>query len=189
MIELIAGLVVFFSIHSISIFAMPFRNRMAEKNEMLWKAFYSLVSLVGLVLLIRGYGEYRLSAPILYMPPMWLKHIAALLMVPFFIFMLAPYFPSAINKKIKHPQLIGVKLWAMAHLLVNGSSADLILFGAFLFWAVTDRISVKRRPVRDVPHIPENKGNIFITIIAGLMLYVVFALWLHGPLIGVRPFG
>lgn len=189
MIEFVAGLVIFFGVHSVSIFAISFRNRMAEKNEILWKAIYSLISLVGLVLLIKGYGEYRLSATILYVSPIWLKHIAALLLAPFFIFMLAPYFPSAINKKIKHPQLVGVKIWAMAHLMVNGSSADLILFGAFLFWAVADRISVKRRPVRDIPHIPENKGNIFITIITGLVLYVVFAMWLHEPLIGVRPFG
>ena len=94
MIELIAGLVIFFSIHSISIFAMPFRNSMAEKNQILWKAFYSLLSLVGLVLLIRGYGEYRLSAPILYMPPMWFKTHSSIIVGAIFYFYAGTLFPQ-----------------------------------------------------------------------------------------------
>ncbi|NNE36682.1 MAG: NnrU family protein [Gammaproteobacteria bacterium] len=189
MVKLLIGLIVFIGIHSISIFALAFRNRMAETNQLLWKGSYSLISLIGLVLLIQGYGEYRLTAEVLYVTPLWLRHVSALLLVPFFILMLAPYFPSALNNKLKHPQLVAVKLWAVAHLLVNGSMADLILFGSFLAWAIADRISVKRRPVREVPHIPESRLNMIISIVGGLMLYVIFAIWLHGPLIGVRPFG
>jgi uncharacterized membrane protein len=141
-----------------------------------------------LVLLIRGYGDIRVSATIFYVPPLWLRHVAALLLLPVFILFIAPYFPSRINQVLKHPQLLAIKLWAMAHLLVNGSSADMMLFGAFLIWAVANRISVKRRPIREVPHIPESKLNFIIAIVTGLGLYVVFALWLHGPLIGVKPF-
>ncbi len=102
--------------------------------------------------------------------------------------MIAPYFPGKINEIIKHPQLTAVKLWATAHLLVNGSSADLILFGSFLAWAVAERISMKRRPVREVPHRPASVANTMITIITGIALYIVFAIWLHEPLIGVRAF-
>ncbi len=189
MIKLITGLVVFLGIHSISIFALSFRNQMAGKNELLWKGIYSLISVIGLLLIINGYGEYRLTANIIYVSPTGLRHLSALLLLPFFILMLAPYFPSTINHKIKHPQLVAVKLWAVAHLLVNGSSADLILFGSFLAWVVFDRISVKRRPVRAVPHVPESKINLIICIVGGLILYVVFGIFLHGPLIGVRPFG
>lgn len=189
MVQMIIGLVLFLGIHSISIFALPLRNRLAEKSEYGWKAVYSLVAIIGLVLVIHGYADARLTATIFYIPPMWLRHVAALLLLPVFILFIAPYFPSRINKVIKHPQLVSVKLWATAHLLVNGSSADLILFGSLLVWAVVDRISVKRRPVREVPHIPESKANLVIVVVMGLVLYVVFAMWLHGMLIGVKPFG
>lgn len=186
--EFLLGLVLFFGMHSISIFALPLRDRLAAKSEYGWKAIYSLISLVGLILLIRGYGQFRLEASVLYVPPLWLRHVASLLLLPVFILMIAPYFPGKINQIIKHPQLTAVKLWAVAHLLVNGSSADLMLFGAFLIWAVADRISVKRRPVREVPHVPPSSVNTVITIAGGLVLYAIFAIWLHEPLIGVRPF-
>jgi len=186
---LIVGLLIFLGIHSISIFALPLRNRLAAKGGYGWKAVYSIVSLVGLVLLIKGYGDYRLTAPVFYVSPLWLRHVAALLLLPVFVLLIAPYFPSKINRVIKNPQLTAVKLWATAHLLVNGSAADLILFGAFIAWAVADVISVKRRPLRAVPHLPESKANLIIVLVAGLGLYVAFTLWLHAMLIGVRPFG
>ncbi|NNE37365.1 MAG: NnrU family protein, partial [Gammaproteobacteria bacterium] len=131
MIELIAGIILFFGAHSISIFALPLRDQLALKNEYAWKGIYSLISLAGIVLMVRGYGEFRLTADILYVSPIWLRHLSALILLPFFIFMLAPYFPSVINRKLKHPQLVAIKLWAIAHLLVNGSVADIMLFGAF----------------------------------------------------------
>ena len=189
MMLLIAGLVVFLGIHSISIFALPLRNRLAAKSEYGWKAVYSLVAVLGLLMVIKGYGEYRLVAPVIYVSPMWLRHLVALLLLPVFVLLIAPYFPSRLNKIIRNPQLTAVKLWAVAHLLVNGSAADLILFLAFIAWAVADVISVKRRPLRPAPHLPESKANLFIVLIGGLLLYVVFAGWLHGVLIGVRPFG
>ena len=188
MLEFIIGMILFFGIHSISIFALPLRDKFAANSEYGWKGFYSLIALIGLIFLIRGYGDIRLTATIFYIPPIWLRHVAALLLLPVFILFIAPYFPSRINKIIKHPQLLAVKLWATAHLLVNGSSADLMLFGAFLVWAVAVRISVKRRPLRTVPHVQESKANVGIVIVVGLILYVVFTLWLHEALIGVIPF-
>jgi len=186
---LILGLVIFLGMHSISIFALPLRNRLAAKSQYGWKAAYSIVSLLGLVLLIKGYGDYRMTAPVFYVSPMWLRHVSALLLLPVFVLLIAPYFPSKLNRVIKNPQLTAVKLWATAHLLVNGSAADLILFGAFIAWAVADVISVKRRPVRPVPHFAESSANLIIVLVAGLGLYVLFAGGLHLMLIGVRPFG
>jgi uncharacterized membrane protein len=188
MVQYIIGLVLFFGIHSISVFALPLRDRLAARSEYGWKAVYSLISLAGLVLLIRGYGEFRLTAPVFYVPPVWLRHVAAFLLLPVFVLLIAPYFPSRLNRFIKHPQVTAVKLWATAHLLTNGSSADLILFGSFLFWAVMLRISFKRRPIREAPHVPESRANAAIVITAGLLLYLVFTMWLHEILIGVRPF-
>lgn len=188
MVQFILGLVLFFGTHLISVFALPLRDRLAAKNQLAWKVGYSIIALIGLVLLIRGYADIRLTATIIYVPPIWLRHVVALLLIPVFILFIAPYFPSRINKVVKHPQLLAVKIWASAHLLVNGSSADLMLFGAFLIWAVVTRISLKRRPYRAVPHIPASELNTVLVIVAGLILYAVFAMWLHLPLIGVRPF-
>jgi uncharacterized membrane protein len=189
MTTLILGLVLFLGMHSVSIFALNFRNAMAAKSELGWKALYGVVSLVGLWLIVKGYAEARPATTVLYYPPVWLRHLSALLMLPMFIFFFAPYFPGRIKTALKHPQLVAVKLWAFAHLLVNGTVADVTLFGAFLAWAVVDRISLKRRPTRDVPGAPPGKLNDLIVTVLGLVAYVVFALYLHSRWIGVAPFG
>ena len=186
---LIAGLILFLGTHSVSIFAEGFRNRVAAKSEIGWKAVYGLLSIVGFVLIIRGYADARLTASILYTPPGWLKHVASLLLLPVFVLFLAPYLPGRIKTATKHPQLIAVKLWALAHLLVNGSVADLLLFGSFLAWAVVDRISLKRRATRAVPAAPAGAINDVILVAFGFGAYAVFALWLHARWIGVAPFG
>ncbi len=186
---LLIGLVLFLGMHSISIFAEGFRDRMAEKSEIGWKAAYSIVSLAGFVLIVQGYADARLEPTLLYTTPSWMAHVAALLLLPVFIFFFAPYFPGRIKTVTKHPQLIAAKLWAVSHLLVNGMLADVILFGAILAWAVADRISMKRRTTRSVPGMPETGViNDVILVVLGLGAYVVFAMWLHAAWIGVAPF-
>lgn len=186
---LLIGLALFLGIHSISIFAEGFRNRMAAKSELGWKAVYGLVSLVGILLIVRGYADARLEPTLLYVTPTWLRHVSALLMLPVFIFFFAPYFPGRIKAVTKHPQLVAVKLWAASHLLVNGMLADVVLFGGFLVWAVADRISMKRRAPRAVPRLPQIGMNDAIVVVVGLAAYLAFALWLHIAWIGVAPFG
>jgi len=186
--QLLLGLALFFLFHSVSIINLPLRDRLAAKNEIAWKIFYSLVSLVGIVLMVRGYAELRFSPTILYVPPTWLQHVAALLLLPVFVLFFAPYFPGRISRGAKHPQLVAVKLWAVSHLLVNGTLADVLLFGSFLVWAVVDRISVKRRPARPVPGLPASNSNDIIVVVLGLAVYAALAFWLHEALIGVRPF-
>jgi len=186
---LVLGIVLFLGMHSVSIAALPLRDRLAAKSELGWKAFYSLVSLVGIVLIVTGYGELRQSPTILYESPVWLRHVAALLLLPVFVLFLAPYFPGRIKSALGHPQLVAVKLWAVAHLLVNGILADLLLFGPFLVWAVADRISMKGRPARPLPGAPESKANDAIIVVGGLALYAAFVIWFHEMLIGVSPFG
>jgi len=188
MTQLIAGLVLFLGIHSVSIFAEGFRNRMAAKSEIGWKLAYSVIAIAGVVLISKGYAEARLDPTYLYVPPVWLRHLAALLLLPVFILFLAPYFPGRIKTATKHPQLVAVKLWAVSHLLVNGTVADILLFGSFLAWAVADRISLKRRTPRTIPAAPASSLNDVILVVLGLALYVAFALWLHMALIGVPPF-
>jgi uncharacterized membrane protein len=186
---LIAGLLLFLGAHSVSIFAESFRDRMVARSETGWKAVYGLLSIVGLYLIVKGYAAARMDPAVLYVPATWLRHMAALLMLPAFILFFAPYAPGKIKTVTRHPQLIAVKLWAVAHLLANGMLADVILFGAFLAWAVVDRISMKKRSPRAVAGAPASPLNDLILVVVGIAAYVVFALWLHGRWIGVAPFG
>ena len=188
MLQLILGLVLFLGVHSVSIVALPLRNRLAAKSELGWKVLYGALSLVGIILIARGYAEARMSPTVLYVAPAWLYHVAATLLIPVFVLFFAPYFPGRIKAATKHPQLVAVKLWAVSHLLVNGTLADVLLFGSFLAWAVVDRISMKRRPARPVPGLPESNTNDIIVVVLGLATYVAFVLWLHESLIGIKPF-
>ncbi len=185
---LLIGLALFIGTHSISIFAEGFRDRMAAKSEIGWKAVYSLLSLAGIVLVVRGYADARLDPTLLYVPPVWLRHVAALLLLPVFVLFYAPYFPGRIKTATKHPQLVAVKLWALSHLLVNGTLADVVLFGAFLAWAVVDRISLKRRTPREVMGAPRGPLNDALLVVFGLVTYGVFVVWAHAALFGVAPF-
>lgn len=186
---MILGLVLFLGVHSVSIFAEGFRDRMAAKSEQGWKAAYGVLSILGLYLMAKGYAQARLEPTVLYVPAMWLRHVAALLLLPAFVLFFAPYVPGRIKSATKHPQLIAVKLWAVAHLLANGMLADVVLFGAFLAWAVVDRISMKRRRPRPLQTAPASAANDFILVAVGLAAYLAFAFWAHAWLIGVAPFG
>lgn len=188
MTAFLIGLFLFFGIHSVGIVALPLRDRLAARSDLGWKVFYSLVSLIGVALLVNGYGELRETPTLLYESPGWLRHVAALLLLPVFVLFLAPYFPGKIKNAVGHPQLVAVKLWALAHLLVNGTLADLLLFGTFLVWAVADRISMKDRATRPLPGAPDSKANDVIIVILGLALYAGTAFWLHEKLFGVAPF-
>jgi uncharacterized membrane protein len=187
---LIFGLVLFLGIHSVSIFAVGWRDaQVAQRGEKAWKGLYSIVSLVGFVLIVYGYGLARQTPVVLYTPPTAMRHIALLLMLPVFPLLAASSLPGRIKAAAKHPMLLAVKLWATAHLLSNGNLADVLLFGAFLAWAVADRISVKRRPIRPVPGAPARPFNDVIVLVVGVALYVAFLLWGHRWLIGVSPLG
>ena len=188
MTELLFGIALFFGIHSISVVAEPFRDRLAAKNELSWKLIYSLTSLVGLILMSRGYADARLAPTVLYVTPYWMRHVAALLLIPTFVFFLASVLPGKIKDRVKHPLLIAVKSWAVAHLLVNGTVADVLLFGSFLVWAVLVRISMKSRTPRAIPSAPPSPSNDIIAIVAGVALYLATVLWLHEWVIGVGPF-
>lgn len=187
---LLLGLAIFFTVHSVSIVNAPWRDRMAERiGEWSWKGLYSLAALVGFVLIVSGYGLARQEPIILYAPPVWLRHAALLLLLPVFPLLLAAYLPGRIQAATKHPMLAATKLWAIAHLLANGMLADVVLFGAFLVWAVADRVSMRRRTQRAIPSAPPSGANDIVAVVIGLALYVAFVLWLHRWLIGVSPIG
>lgn len=188
MTTLIVGLILFLGIHSLSIVNEPLRNRLHSRlGEGAFKGLYSVVSLIGLVLIVWGYGAARMDPTVLYTPAGWLRHLAMLLLIPVFPLLFATYFPGKIKAKLKHPMLVAVKLWALAHLLANGMLHDVLLFGAFLAWAVVDRISMKRRTERSIPTLPASKANDAIAVVGGLAVYVITVFWAHQWLIGVSP--
>ena len=192
MTYLIIGLALFLGVHSLRIFADPWRAaQVARGGEARWKGMYSLLSAVGLGLIIWGYSLARADAPILWATPVWTRHVAASLTLPAFILLVAAYLPGSwIKAKIGHPMLAGVKLWALAHLLANGTLADATLFGAFLIWAVLDFIAARRRDRlagRTYPALGWSRDAMAVVI--GLVAWVLFAFYGHAWLIGVRPFG
>ena len=182
-------MVVFLGVHSISILAPNLRAGTRERlGEGGWKVLYSLVSLAGLVMIVYGFSLARQSPVVLYTPPVWMRHITLLLMLPVFPLFLASNLPGRIRTATKHPMLAAVKLWAFAHLLANGLLSDVLLFGGFLAWAIADRISLKRR-TQSLRILPAGRFNDAIAVVLGLGLYVVFILWAHLRLFGVSPLG
>ena len=189
MLLFIAGLVIFLGIHSVAIAAPAWREAQIERRGALaWKGLYSVVSIIGFALMIYGYGIARQSPVVLYTPPTMLRHVALALMLPVFPLFLAAYLPGRIKSAAKHPMLLSVKIWATAHLLANGTLVAVLLFGAFLAWAVLDRIAAKRRAVPHVvPGAPPSAFNDAIAVIGGLGLYAAFLMGVHLWLMGVSP--
>ena len=187
---LILGLILFLAAHSLRIVADDWRTRqVARLGEHRWKGVVSLASAVGLGLIVWGYGLARLAPVVLWNPPLWTHHVTALLTVPAFILIAAAYVPGNRLRGAArgHPMVVGVKLWAFAHLLSNGTVADLLLFGGFLVWALFDFRSARRRGGVAVAG-GGTGGRDALTAVAGLVAWAAFAFLLHGPLIGVRPF-
>ena len=187
---LILGLVLFLVPHSVSIVSPSWRDAVAGKlGEMRWQGLYSLVAIIGFVLIIWGYVLARQSPVVLYVPPIWMRHVALLLMVFFFPLLLATYFPGKIKAFTRHPMLLSVQVWSVAHLLANGMLADVVLFGSFLVWSVTDRVSMTYREERPLPGAPPSAMNDLIAVAGGLALYFLFFFWLHAYLFVVSPVG
>ena len=189
---LVAGLVVFLGVHSVRIFAETWRERtIARVGEGRWKGIYSLVSLAGFALLVWGYGIARGTPVVLWAPPVWTRHLAALLTLPAFVLVTAAYVPgNRLKAAVGHPMIAGVKVWAFAHLVANGTLADAVLFGAFVAWAVVDFAASRHRDRLAGRSYPAGTvGRDLAVVGIGIVAWAVFAFALHGPLIGVRPFG
>ena len=189
---LILGLLIFLGVHSVRILAGGWRDaQLAKMGEVHWKGVYSLASAIGLGLIIWGYGLARAEPVPLWPSPVWTRHAAALLTLPAFVLLVAAYLPgSHIKARIGHPMVAGVKLWALAHLLANGTLADAVLFGAFLVWAVASFASARKRDRlagRTYPVCCWTRDASVTAI--GLLAWALFALWGHAWLIGVSPFG
>lgn len=188
---LVVGLIVFLGVHSVRIVADDWRGAtLARIGPGAWKGLYSLVSVLGLALIVWGYGQARLAPLVLWTPPLGLRHAASLLTLVAFVLVVAAYVPrNALKVRLRHPMVLGVKAWALGHLLSNGSAADLLLFGGFLLWAVLlFRVSRQREAglPAPAPALPMATG---LTVAIGIGAWAAFAFWAHAWLIGVNPLG
>ena len=188
---LVLGLVLFLGMHSVRIFAEGWRTRcIARWGEMGWKGAYSVVSLIGFALIVWGFAQARLQPVVLWSPPAMLKHLNSLFTLAAFIGVAAAYVPrNRIRARLHHPMILGVKLWAFGHLLATGTLADLVLFGAFLLWAVLDFRAARRRDrALGTVYAPGTMGPTVIAVLVSVLAWAVFAFWLHAAWIGVAPF-
>jgi uncharacterized membrane protein len=191
MIIMIAGLIVFLGVHSLRIFADGWRTaQIARMGRLPWRGVYSLVSLAGFGLIVWGFGMARREPVLIWSPPLFLHHAMALLVLIAFILVAATYVPgNGIKARVGHPMLAGVKIWALAHLLANGSLNDIILFGAFLVWAIVlFAVSRRRDRAAGVSYPALGAGRTILTVVIGVAAFLVFAFYGHALLIGVSPF-
>lgn len=191
MVWLILGLVMFLGVHSVRIAAPQWRRDMIGRiGEGAWKGIYSLLSIASFVLIVWGYGQARAAGmPLVWLPPVGMRHAASLLTLAAFVLLVAAYMPrNHIRRAVGHPMTIGVVLWSIAHLMANGWSHAIVLFGAFLLWALVAWVSAARRGGA-VQGASSSWLMTGLTVVVGVAAWFGFAMWLHVTLIGVAPFG
>jgi len=194
MLALLLGLLLFIGVHSVRIFAEAWRTASIARYGLgAWKVAVSVLSIIGLVLMIHGYGVTRLAPEVIWTPPVAMRHLGALLTLIAFILVVAAYVPrNAMKVRLRHPMVLGVKLWALAHLLANGTLADILLFGSLLVWAVFSFRAARQRDRlagAAAPNVAVSGVATISTIVAGILLWAIFAFWAHAAWIGVNPFG
>jgi len=192
MIFLVLGLIVFLGMHSVRVFADGWRGAQLQRlGERRWKGLYSLVSLAGLVLMIWGFGLARTDPLVLWTPPPGMRHLAAGMTLLAFVLVVAAYVPgNRIKARVGHPMLAGTLIWALAHLLANGTLAHAVLFGGFLVWAAAAFAASRRRDrAAGIRYPVSGLGRDLLTLGTGALLWVLFARFGHEWLIGVQPLG
>jgi uncharacterized membrane protein len=188
---LVAGLVVFIGAHVFVTMRDQRAALIGRIGEWPYKGLLALASIIGLILIGYGFGEYRATDWIdVWYPPRWTFYITELLMWPASILVVAAYIRGNIWRTLKHPMLVGVKTWAVAHLISNGDLGSILLFGSFLLWAGYDRMTLKHRADAGAPTIPAGgHRNDIIALVVGTVLYVVLGLVFHPLVVGRAVFG
>ena len=192
MLQLLIGLVLFLGIHSLQSLTPQLRqNAITRWCALGFKGVYAAVSLLGLYLLVQGYGQARLDPVVLWTPPRGMQHATILLMWVAMVLLVTTYVPgNQIKAKLRHPMTLSVKVWALGHLLSNGNLADVLLFGSVLIWSVLVFRAARQRDRMSLHSAPQ--GNLLGTLIAVVLGTGVWAAFLMGGLhlwlIGVMPF-
>ena len=188
---LVLGLILFLGPHVFVTLRGPREQVIKQIGEWPYKGLFAVVSIAGLYVTGKGFGIYRDAGTIaIWDPPTWTRYITEGLMLPACIFVAAAYIPGEIKRRLKHPMLVGVKTWAVAHLVTNGDLGGIILFVSVLAWAVYDRITLKRRSDPGAPPIPiGGRRNDIAAIVVGTILYFALGLVFHPLVIGRAVFG
>ncbi len=192
MLVLLIGLLLFLGAHSVRIVADDWRSRqLARLGEPRWKGLYSLVALAGLALLVWGWSLARQQPALLWTPPLAMKHVNSLFTLAAFVLLAAAYVPrNHFKARLHHPMVLAVKLWAFGHLLASGKLAGVLLFGAFLLWAVADFRAARRRDrAQATVYAAGSAGGTLAALAIGVLAWVAFAFWAHAALTGIAPFG
>jgi uncharacterized membrane protein len=191
MATLVLGLVLFFAAHVFVTLRAPRAAVIKQIGEWPYKGVMALVSLVGLILIFYGFGQYRATQWVdVWSPPRWTFYVTQILMWPASIAVVAAYSRGNIWRTLKHPMLVGVKTWAVAHLIANGDLGSIVLFGSFLAWAVYDRITLKRRADPGAPPIPVGgHRHDVIALVIGTVLYLALGFIFHPLVVGIPVFG
>jgi uncharacterized membrane protein len=187
---MILGLALFIGAHVFITMRRQRRAAIGRLGEGPYKGLISLASLVGIILIGYGFAHYRAAGLIgVWTPPPWTRHVNNALMWPAIVCVVAAYSPGDIKRVLKHPMLVGVKLWAFAHLIANGDVGSIILFGSILLWAAFDRIAIKTREDHGGLVLPiGGRGNDIVAVIVGTLLYLALGYWFHPYVIGVPAF-
>jgi uncharacterized membrane protein len=191
LLVLVLGLILFLGPH-VFVTMRPQRDAAVKQLGILpYKALFAAITLVGLYVTGKGFGMYDAAGPVvLWTPPTWTRHITEALMLPACILVIAAYLPGNIKRVLKHPMLVGVKTWAVAHLMVNGDVGGIILFGSVLAWAVYDRITLKHRDDPGGLSIPEGGSkNDIAAVIVGIIIYLALGFVFHPLVVGRLVFG
>ncbi len=199
---LVLGLVLFLGAHSTRIFAENWRQAtLARLGDKAYKGAYTLVSLVGFGLLIFGFDQVRWDSPLLWAPPVWAKHAAVVLMLLSMVLLSCAHAPrNAIKAKLRHPMVLSVKVWALAHLLANPRLADMVLFGAFLLWSVLNFRAARQRDrlAAEVSEASAEAASLVAEVSSaatwravgiGVVVWAILLSHGHAWLFGVSPLG
>lgn len=182
------GIAMFVGTHSISIIAPSWRDRCAERLGWRWRILCGVVSLLGIGLIVFGIREARQNPIVIYVAPYWMRRVTDVLMLPVLPLLLAAYLPGRIKTKLKHPMMIGIMVWATAHLLVNGMLADMVLFGSAFVWALWQRLFLgSRAAVTLMRAAPPSPYNDLVAIVVGVSAYAYVVFWAHALVIGRSP--
>jgi len=186
---LVLGLAVFIASHLMVTFRGARAAAIARLGKPVYHTIFGLLALVGVALIAWGYADYRATGWMqLWSPPPFMRHVTVGLMLIAAIVLMAWLVPSHIRAWTKFPLILAVKIWAFAHLLVNGDLGSMIMFGSLLAWSIYARITAKRRTDVLLPAAPKTWFNDLVVVVGGVGLFLAVGFWFHPHVIGVPVF-
>lgn len=183
---LITGLGIFFIGHFVTNGRVARSCLIDQMGESTYKIGYSMIAFIGILGIIYGFGAYRSSGYIqIWSPPKAFYHLNIAFSTLGMVCLVAANLNQGfIKTRLQHPFLVGIKLWSFGHFLANGDLGSMLIFGSFLFYAIFNRIALKKRGVPRLPYKPFSLPDILALVIGSGLAYALIK-GLHLYLIGV----